>query len=477
MLQRHTDHADFYARNASSDGRRIIYHAGADLYLFDPASGQSNKIEVEFYSPQVQRSRRFVDPERYLSAWALHPHGQALAVQTRGFVASFFNWEGPVIRHGDPAYPARYRLPAWLNDGRRLVAVTDSQGEETFVILAGDGSQPPQPLPPLDIGRPEAVAVNPRRNQIVFSNHRYEICFLDLDTHELKKIEKGKNAPIAGFDWSPDGEWVAYSISISSQLMAIKLWKAATGEIFQVTQPVLRDVSPSFDPLGRFLYFLSYRTFDPVADSMAFEMSFPKGQKPYLISLKKDTPSPFVRRPRFQAEEKDEKKEEPAPKPEEQPAETPEGAKPETGPAAEKKTETAELKPAEAEKPKPEEVKVTIDLDGIERRIIEFPTREGRYGRIQGSTEKKIYYSSFQVEGTLNINFFDDDQPLNGTLYWYDLEELKGRSLPERDERFPDGAGWQDHLGARGQPAARAESRGQTQWRGRRIAQPQERLG
>ena len=421
-LQRHTDHADFYARSASSDGQRIIYHAGADLYLFDPASGQSNKIAVEFYSPQVQRSRRFVDPERYLSSWAIHPQGVALTVQTRGLVTSFFNWEGPVIRHGDPAIPARYRLPAWLNDGRRLVAVTDSQGEETFVILSGDGAQPPQPLPPLDIGRPEAIAVNPCHNQIVFSNHRYEICFLDLDTHELKKIEKGKNAPIAGFDWSPDGEWVAYSVSTSNQLMAIKLWKAATGEIFQVTQPVLRDVSPAFDPYGRFLYFLSYRTYDPVADNMGFDLSFPKGEKPYLIVLQKDTPSPFVRHPHFLTEEK---KEEPAPKLEEKLEEKLETVKAQEVKQAENESKNTETQPGDSEKSKPEEIKVKIDLDGIERRIIEFPTREGRFGRIQGSTEKKVFYSNFQVEGTLNNSFIEEEPAGNGTLYWYDLEELK----------------------------------------------------
>ncbi len=430
-LQRHTDHSDFYARNAAGDGKRIVYHAGADLYLFDPATNVSSKVEVQFFTPQVQRNRKFSDPQRYLSQWALHPQGTALAVQSRSYIFSFFNWEGPVLRHGDPEIPARYRLAAWLKDGRRLIAVSDVQGEEVFVILTADASQPAQVLPVLDIGRPEAIAVNPQKDQIVFSNHRYEVCFLDLETHELKRIDKGKSAPIAGFDWSPDGEWVAYSVSLSNQTAGLKLWKAASGEIFPVTRPVLRDVSPAFDPAGKYLYFLSYRIFDPVADNMGFDYGFPRGMKPYLITLQKDTPSPFLRQPQFPPEEK--KAEEPAPEvPEEETTEKsaqPAPLSTDAIPLEKPKDEPAEVSQKTAtgengEKPV-EPVKIQIDLEGLPDRIIEFPTRDGRYGRIAGSSEKKIFYSLYPIDGTLNDSSLSREPASNGLLQVYDLEEQK----------------------------------------------------
>ena len=407
-LRRHTDHDAFYARNASSDGQRIVYHAGADLYVFDPARDQSTLIPIEFHSPQTQRNRKFVDAAKYLQSWTLHPKGHSVALSARGKAFTFAHWEGAVIQHGEPD-GVRYRLLHWLSsqknsDGERLIAVTDAGGEEAFVILQLDESKAPELLAGLDIGRPLAAAVNPKKDQIVFSNHRYELVFLDLMSRDLRVIDRGKAGQIAGFAWSPDGEWVAYSVSVSLQVTALKLWKTATGESFPITRPVLRDVAPAFDPQGKYLYSLSYRHFNPVYDNMQFDLNFPRGVKPHLITLQKDLPSPLVPVPKAPGEKKDEDEKK-------------------------KDESSAESKETHADS-KPEEKPIQIDLDGIETRVVAFPVDEGLYGRVLGIKDGKVLYSRYPIEGALNQTWTPQTEPAaKGTLLVYNFEEQKEEAL------------------------------------------------
>lgn len=437
-LQRHSHHEHFYARNASTDGKRIVYHAGADLYLFDPANNRSTHIQVQYHSPRVQRNRKFVNPSRYLSHWTLHPGGQATAISSRGKVFAFANWEGAVFQQGEtvnqtdqdkPTTGVRNRLPEWLSDGKRLITVTDSGGEETFVIFnTRDENSEPEVLPYMDIGRPVALAVSPKKDQIVFSNNRYELLHLDLESHELRRIDRGVAGHISGFNWSPDGEWVAYSVSISYQLDVLKLWHASSGEITQLTRPVVSDVAPAFDPEGKYLYFLSYRTFDPVTDKLHFELSFPLGMKPYLITLRKDLASPFIPRPQVEDQPEENKSEAIKTEPE--------------GNQVEEDLSEGEGKSEESQEPEPdkgekvEEKPIEIDLEGIQERVIAFPVPEGLYGRILGIENGKVLYSSFPMEGALERSPFPTEPEAKGSLLSYNFEEQKEETLFTRITDF-----------------------------------------
>ena len=244
-LKRHTHHEDFYVRNPATDRRRIVYHAGADLFVFDPATDTANQIEIEYDSPRTQRQRKFVDAAKYLDSFEPHPQGHLLALATRGKCFTMGNWDGPVLPRGD-ADAVRHRLPHWLNDGKRIVLVSDAEGEEALEVHNIDSFEKASCIGKLDIGRVVDLRVSPKGDQVALSNHRNELMLVDLKLRKSRVLDKSDWAQIAGLDWSPDGRWIAYSCAQSQHTSAIRVCEVRTGEVHPVTQPVLQDVSPSF---------------------------------------------------------------------------------------------------------------------------------------------------------------------------------------------------------------------------------------
>ena len=64
--------------------------------------------------------------------------------------------------------------------------------------------------------------------------------------------------------------------------------------VVDVTPLRFADFSPTFTEDGKYLAFLSIRTFDPVYDAHVFDLSFPTGCRPHLVPLAATTPSPFA---------------------------------------------------------------------------------------------------------------------------------------------------------------------------------------
>ncbi len=404
-IQRHTQHEDFYAGYPKTDGERIVYQAGGDLYVFDTTQSgqQSRKLEIDFHSPRVQRQRRFVTASRYLDHYAIHPEGHSVAFTTRGKSFVMSNWEGAAIQYGQ-LQGVRYRLIEWLNDGNHFIMVSDATGEEALEAYSTIEQKLTGRLEGLDIGRPLFLAMSPKKVGLVLSNHRYELLYIDEHADEKKEarlLDKSKYGRIHRVDWSPDGQWLVYHFPTSLNTAAIKLCHVESGKTYYVTTPnEWYDFGPSFDPSGKYIYFLSKRDFDPVGDSHYFDFNFPVATRPYLVTLQNSLPNPFIALPNN------------ATPPEKPP--TPTEKPPTSTEPSDKKSDT----PPETDKP------IQIDLEGIEKRLVAFPVSEGRYHQIRGIHTGKVLFSSFPIEGILSQDKSDHEVG-QGILEMYDLVERK----------------------------------------------------
>lgn len=418
-LTQHTHQKSFFVRFPSTDGERIVYHAGADLYIYDTRSGSHHQVNVEYHSPFVQRQRRFTDAAKYLNGYSLSPKGERLAITTRGKSYQFGNWEGAVKElGGNGNTPARMRLTRWLNDGVRLVAVSDRGGEEALEIHDSTTQSDPIRLEGLDIGKPTGIAVSPTSDIIAISNHRNELLRVDLAANTLTIIDKSSFSGIGGFDWSPDGRWIAYGFSGTQYTSAIKLWDSTTSETHVITKPMLSDHGPAFDPEGKYIYFIGQRDLNPVYDNLTFDLGFPRGSKPYLITLQAALTSPFQPMPHPLSEDR------------KQPD------KPNEAISEEDKDKEKEKSPdaaADEQGSKP----VVIDLEGIADRVVAFPVPEGVYNQIS-AIKGKALFTSYPIVGALRQSPGEEAHP-RGVLESYDFKEQKHESLIHRVSEFSIG--------------------------------------
>ncbi|MGE3663097.1 MAG: PDZ domain-containing protein [Pseudonocardia sp.] len=437
-LRRHTDHGApgspaFYVRHATTDGERIVYESAGELWIVDApaADARPRRVDVRLSGPRTRRDPHRVSAAAWLRSAVPDRTGRASIALVRGTVHRLTHRDGPArTLFAEPG--ARARLAAPLGEDR-AIWVDDLDGEDAICIAPLDdraeGAPPRRRLGAGEVGRVQEIVVAPDASRVALTVHDGRLLLLDVGSGSLRELARGADGEISGLDWSPDGAWLAYCDPVEpgiSRIMIVRPGDGAAGgdggpadERVVVTEPRFVDRSPVFTRDGRYLAFLSRRSFDPIHDEHSQDLTFPASWRPFLVPLAARTASPFGAGPdgRPTSASDETLQDPPAP-----PAEN-EG-RPADGEAAEPEEVAGEASGSEPGERSGDAREVVVDAEGLAARIVPVPVTEGRYSGMASAKDCLLWFSS-PVAGMLGDGRVEGERPERPVLLRYDLVRRK----------------------------------------------------
>jgi tricorn protease len=367
------------------DGASIVFERGFGIWKLDTAGGVAASLAIRLRGLPASQSvehRRVTD---HFSDLAISPDGRKMVFAARGdLFAAATTDPGEATRVTDT--PALETQATWAPDNHTIAYVSDRDGND-HVFQYDFTSQKETQLSsgPHDDDTPR---FSPDGKFLAFQRDQKEIDLLDLATHQSRTLVTalldrppfGSERP---FDWSPDSKWIAY-LGYGSDLFR-NAWvvPAAGGEGHQVS-------------------FLSNASTDPISwSSDGKYLVFTTGQRTEnaqlaRVDLVKQTPR--FKEDQFRDLFKNEKTPEPA---ETRPA------PPASEPA--KSTEAPAPKGAQAGGKEKKPPDVSVDFDGIRRRLTLLPVSLDVNTQVLSPDGKWVAFSA-TAAGQENIYIYSLDE-------------------------------------------------------------------
>ncbi|HSJ15199.1 MAG TPA: PDZ domain-containing protein, partial [Longimicrobiales bacterium] len=378
----------------------IVFENGGRLHLLPLAGGEPRAIDVSVVTDLASVKPRVEKVSRLVQGIGISPTGMRAVVEARGDVFTL------PAEHGTPrtltqSSSSAERYPAWSPDGRQIAYWSDRTGEYELTLRNADGSGTERTVTRLGPGFRYGIFWSPDARQIAFIDQAMQIHVLDVASGNARVIDRANawaHGNLNNFDvsWSPDSRWVTYSRDVVRGRNAVFIYDTRGNQLHQVTAGFYAATEPVFDPEGKYLYFLTDRSFTPVYSAMDNSWVYANPQVIAAVPLRRNVPSPLDLRS------------------DEEPARDPSAPAP--APAS-----------GGAAVPKPPPA-VAIDFDDFERRVVVLPPTPGNYGELQAVAGKVLYHRHPRT-GTVVM---EEKQP----IMWYDLKERKEETLVEDATTF-----------------------------------------
>jgi tricorn protease len=368
---------DFKSLSAGPDA--LVYEQFGEIYLFDPASGKSRRVNISINGDLPSTRAHFEKAGEKVANAAISPSGVRAVFEVHGDIFTVPADKGD-IRDLTRTTAVAERDPAWSPDGKWITYFSDESGEYALHLSDQSGFGA---VKKINLGDPPSYfyspLFSPDSKKILYTDKRLNLWYVDVDRGTPVKVTTDRfDDPTTAMNpsWSPDSKWITYSKFLENHLHAVFVYSLETGQESQITDSVSDTRYPIFDKGGKLLLFATSTDIGLTSGWLDLSSAqHPVLRHVYAAVLKKGDPSPTEP----QSDEEKIKSEKDTDKKDSSVEKTGEKAKDDKGKDADKdKKDGKDAKDGDKKDDKKDDaVKVTIDLDGIGQRIVALPVKPG----------------------------------------------------------------------------------------------------
>ncbi len=387
-----TKFKDFDITFMSTGGSNLVFEKGGSLFLMDLSDDQYKKIDVNVVSDLSTEMARKKNVGSSITNMTLSPDGKRVIFEARGELFDVPAEKG-FVKNLTKSSSAWEHNPAWSPDGKTIAYWSDISGE--YEIYLRDLSGKVRQLTERKKGYGYKLFWSPDNKKISFIDETNWIQIVDAGSGKITKVAHTKwNVGHGGryffpISWSSDSNWITFILGMDNSNSAVFIYNLTETKLSRVTSGFFHDYDPVFSEDGKYLYFMTARSMNPIYSDMEDgTWVYPNSSQLAVVALTRNAdsllsvendsyaPAPEKKTPEKKAEKKDEKKKAPG---------------------------------------KP----VKIDFTDIESRMEILPPKAGNMGRIN-SIKGKIIYVRFPNSGS------NDKEPV---LVFYNIKDRKEEKI------------------------------------------------
>ncbi|MBD3170076.1 MAG: protease, partial [candidate division Zixibacteria bacterium] len=287
-----TEFTDYDVRWPSLGPDGIAFENGGYLYVMDLPSEKVQKIDIELTTDRHTVRSGYIDVSDKIRDFDISPDAKRAVFSSRGELFTVPAKEGNT-RNLTGTSGANEREPAWSPDGRWIAYISDESGEEELYAVSHNGEEQLR-LTTDGYCHRYRPFWSPNSKNMAFADKTGKLFLLEVKSKDVKMIDQSKMGGLRYCSWSPDSRFIAYGKQDEDRITCIFIYSLDNEEIHQVTPGYTHDFSPVFDPDGKYLYFLSQRSFNPILSEYEFEFVNQAITNLFMIPLSAEEKSPFA---------------------------------------------------------------------------------------------------------------------------------------------------------------------------------------